>query len=86
MRRFNAILLLLVGMARPPNAEAKKKAKIAAATAAKVAVPDKVPVVDLFNTTAKELRHVSPGCSRLVRPRYATASLELAFDQPNQHD
>jgi hypothetical protein len=27
MRRFNAILLLLVGMARPPAAGAKKNAK-----------------------------------------------------------
>jgi hypothetical protein len=53
MRRFNAILLLLVGMARPPTAAAKKKAKKAAATSAKVAVPDEVPVVDPFNTSDK---------------------------------
>jgi hypothetical protein len=57
MRRFDAILLLLVGMARPPTAGAKKKAKKAAATAAKVAVPDEVPVVDLFNTTVENMEN-----------------------------
>jgi hypothetical protein len=40
-------------MARPPTAGAKKKGKKAAATAAKVAVPDEAPVVDSFNTTVK---------------------------------
>jgi hypothetical protein len=54
MRRFGAILLLLVGMARPPTAGAKKKkAKKTAATTEKVAVPDEVPVVDPFNTFAE---------------------------------
>jgi hypothetical protein len=53
MRRFDAILMLLVGMARPPTAGTKKKAKKAAGTAAKVAVRYEVPVVDPFNTTVK---------------------------------
>jgi hypothetical protein len=57
MWRFNAILLLLVGMARPPTAGAKKKAKKAAATAAKVAVPHEVRVVDPFNTTVKNMEN-----------------------------
>jgi hypothetical protein len=42
-----------MGMVRPPTAGAKKKGKKAAATAAKVPVPDEVPVVDPFNTTVE---------------------------------
>jgi hypothetical protein len=52
MQRFNAILLLLVGMTRPPGA-AKKKAKKTAATGTKVAVPDEVPVADPFYTAGE---------------------------------
>jgi hypothetical protein len=58
MRRFNAILLLLVGMARPPTATAKNgRRRKPRQQRRRFAVPDEVPVVDPFNTTDKNMEN-----------------------------
>ena len=79
MRRFNAILLLLVGMARPPNA-AKKNAKKIAATATKVAVPDEAPVVDPFNTAGENKETIFDTSVQSVRDWPGHAMQQQAWE------